>query len=89
MGRRKLYRRTLCVVLLASIIYTVFYVYGYLDQSIPNRIHLIVNEEERFNFQLPIEAEIISESSEVSFLNESNIPANAVRINLKDEFSLN
>lgn len=89
MGKRKLYRRMLCVVLFASIIYTFYYVYDYLDRMIPNRIHLIVNEEERFNFQLPIEAEIISESSEVSFLDESNIPANAVRLNLKDEFSLN
>lgn len=89
MGKRKLYRRILCVVLFASIIYTFYYVYDYLDRMIPNRIHLIVNEEERFNFQLPIEAEIISESSEVSFLDESNIPANAVRLNLKDEFSLN
>ena len=89
MGRRKLYRRILCVVLVASIIYTAYYVYDYLDHMIPNRIHLIVNEDERFNFQLPIKAEIISESSEVSFLNESNIPANAVRLNLKDEFSLN
>lgn len=89
MCRRKLYRRILCVVLVASIIYTAYYVYAYLDRMIPDRIHLIVNEEERFNFQLPIEAEMISESSEVSFISESNIPAGALRLNLKDEFSLN
>lgn len=89
MGRRKNYRRILCVVLFASIICTVYYLYDYLDKMIPNRIHLIVNEEEQFNFNLPIEAEIKSGSSEVSFLGESNIPTNSVRLNLRNDFYLN
>lgn len=88
MGRRIWYRRILCMVLIAGSIYTGFVIYSYIDQLIPDKIHIVVDEEGEFNFQLPIEAKIKSENTEVSFTNASNIPSNQITINSKESFSL-
>ena len=88
MSRRIWYRRILYMVLIVGCIYTGFVIYSYIDRIIPDKIHIVVDEEEEFNFQLPIEAKIESDNAEVSFTNASNIPSNQITVNLNDAFSL-
>ena len=88
MSRRIWYRRILYMVLIVGCIYTGFVIYSYIDRIIPDKIHIVVDEEEEFNFQLPIEAKIESDNAEVSFTNASNIPSNQITVNLNEAFSL-
>lgn len=88
MSRRIWYRRILYMILIVSCIYTGFVIYSYIDHIIPDKIHIVVDEEEEFNFQLPIEAKIESDNAEVSFTKASNIPSNQITINLNEAFSL-
>lgn len=88
MGRRIWYQRILYMVLVGLVIYTVYAVYSYMDRAIPDRIHMVVNEEGTFEFGLPIEAELSSQSEEVVFSGESNIPSHEIVLNLSDEFSV-
>lgn len=88
MGRRVWYQRFLCMILAGLIIYTVYAVYSYMDSAIPDRIHMVVNEEGRFEFGLPIEAQLSSLSEEVVFSGESNIPAHEITLNFSEEFSV-
>ena len=76
------------MVLIVGCIYTGFVIYSYIDRIIPDKIHIVVDEEEEFNFQLPIEAKIESDNAEVSFTNASNIPSNQITVNLNEAFSL-
>jgi len=76
------------MVLIGLVVYTVYAVYSYMDRAIPDRIHMVVNEEGRFEFGLPIEAEISSLSEEVVFSGKSNIPSQEIMLNLSDEFSV-
>lgn len=88
MSRRIWYQRILYMVLVGLIIYTVYAVYSYMDRAIPDRIHMVVNEEGKFEFGLPVEAELSSLSEEVVFSKESNIPSHEIVLNLSDEFSV-
>ena len=88
MSRRIWYQRILYMVLVGLVIYTIYAVYSYMDRAIPDRIHMIVNEEGKFEFGLPIEAELSSQSEEVVFSGESNIPSHEIVLNLSDEFSV-
>lgn len=88
MSRRIWYRRILCMILIASTIYTAYALYTYVEGQIPDRIHVVVHEEEQFNFQLPLEAEIVCEDAQVLFSGKSNIPSNAVTLNLNQSFSM-
>lgn len=88
MGRKIWYQRILYMVLAGLVIYTVYAVYSYMDRAIPDRIHMVVNEEGKFEFGLPIEAQLSSQSEEVVFSGESNIPSHEIVLNLSDEFSV-
>ena len=88
MSRRIWYQRILYMVLVGLVIYTIYAVYSYMDRAIPDRIHMVVNEEGKFEFGLPIEAELSSQSEEVVFSGESNIPSHEIVLNLSDEFSV-
>lgn len=88
MSRRIWYRRVLCMLLAVAGIYTAYVVVSYVNSAVPDRIHVIVHEEEEFNFKLPVEAELFSNDKEVLFSNTSNIPSSAITLNLSEPFSL-
>ncbi len=88
MSRKVWYQRVLYIVLVGLVIYTIYAVYSYMDSAIPDRIHMVVNEEGTFEFGLPVEAQLSSLSEEVVFSGESNIPSHEIVLNLSDEFSV-
>ena len=51
------------------------YLWYYMDRAVPDRVSILENEEEIFDFNLPLKATIFSESREVSLGGERNIPA--------------
>lgn len=58
MKRRRIYRGTLIVVLLCVLGGIGFLAYRTIDKQIPDSIKMIVKEEEKLNFSLPIEGQI-------------------------------
>lgn len=64
------------------------YLWYYMDRAVPDRVSILENEEEIFDFNLPLKATIFSESREVSLGGESNIPADQITINRSEQFSM-
>lgn len=52
----------------------------YMRYAVPDRLNLVVREEEQFQFYLPSWVTLESESEEVSLGNRSNIPSEKVRV---------
>ncbi len=88
MSRKQLYRRILCMVLLVTIIYTGYYAYNYVEEIIPNKIHVIENEVGRFDFELPIAAEITSMDEAVVLAGSSEVWSDTLSLERRDTFSL-
>ena len=64
------------------------YAWYAMDRAVPDRVSILENEEERFSFELPFAATILSESREVSLGGESNIPADQITISRNESFSM-
>lgn len=88
MTRKQWYRRILCMVLLVTIVYTGYYAYHYIEDNIPNKIHVIENEVGRFDFELPIAAEITSMDEAVVLAGSSEIWSDTLSLSRKDSFSV-
>lgn len=88
MSRKQLYRRVLCMVLLVTIIYTGYYAYNYIEENIPNKIHVIENEVGIFDFELPIAAEIISMDEAVVLAGSSEVWSDTLSLERRDAFSV-
>lgn len=82
------YRRILCLIAAIASLYTGYVIYSYINHAIPDRIHVVIHEQEEFNFNLPLSAEFICEDQQVSFSGRSNIPQNQITLNLKDSFTM-
>lgn len=60
----------------------------YINRMIPDRLSVIVEEEEYFNFPFPIKATIYNDSQEVLVSNGSDIPSNQIKIQGNQGFSV-
>ena len=58
-----------------------------LDKQIPDRINLTLNEDEEFNFDLPLEGEINSSEGVLNF-NHEKVPSNEIKLDLRNPFTL-
>ena len=61
-----------------------FYVY----RAVPDRLNVVVDQEESFHFSLPVKVSLHSESREVLLNNGSNIPSDEIHLQLNEPFSL-
>ncbi|MFR5601521.1 MAG: SpoIVB peptidase [Lachnospiraceae bacterium] len=86
-GKQKFYKK-LTVVFWSSVIFTVGFSYFYIREIIPDQLSVVVEEEEEFDFPLPFQTTILSESQEVVLGNGSNIPTNEIRIQRDEPFSI-
>ncbi len=82
------YRRILCIIAIIAALYTGYVIYSYINHAIPDKIHVVVHEQEEFNFHLPLSAEITCEDKQVSFSGKSNIPQSAITLDLRDSFTM-
>lgn len=86
-GRRR-YRRCLLWIFLGSLVFTAAFIWYYMERQVPDRLSIIVQEEESFTFALPFDMTLSSESEEVVLGTRSNIPADQIRLRGTEEFSL-
>lgn len=86
-GRRK-FRKCMVWVFWASLVFTIGFTWYELDHSIPDKLSIVADEKEEFLFNLPFDMTILSESEEVVLGNQSNIPAQEIRMKAAEPFSL-
>lgn len=80
MTRKERLHKLLVWVFWFSLVFTAAFAWVYVRYAVPDRLNLVVSEEEIFNFSLPPGVTLESESEEVVLGNGSNIPAGKVRI---------
>lgn len=80
MSRKEKLHRILVYVFWSSLIFTAGFSWYYIKQAVPDRLNIVANEEEIFNFSLPPGVTLQSDSEEVVLGNGSNIPSGQVRI---------
>lgn len=88
MTRKQRYHRYLVGTFWVSVLFTIGFTYYYMDRSIPDRLNVVLEEEEVFNFPIPLKATILSESEEVVLGNGSNIPTGEVNIIKNQPFTV-
>lgn len=85
---RKKYRRRLIMFLITAVIFTLCYSYFTVLNKIPDKIHIVVNEPETFQFKLPFQLQAAAEDSqEVVFGQESNIPQDTLNLSSSKPFT--
>lgn len=82
--RYRVYRICLCVALCMSCAALTGYTYYCVDSSIPSVIRVRAGQEQSFDLNLPAKAELLS----VSEQGESNIPRDAITIDLSEPVTM-
>ena len=88
MTRKEKLQRLLTAVFWGSLVFTLGFTWFYLNEAIPDRLNLVVDEAESFHFPLPVKVTLESDSSEVVVGNDSNIPAEQLHLQINHPFSL-
>ncbi len=60
----------------------------FVERQIPKKLNVVVQEQEEFQFALPFDVTLLSTSEEVVLSNQSNIPADEIRLRMDEPFSL-
>jgi stage IV sporulation protein B len=89
MKRKSFYRKILIILLCVNLVVILFFAYRELDNSIPDKIKIMVGEDEDFNFNLPFQGDFISENIGVISVNNKKVPTNQIKLNLNKPFTLN
>ncbi len=88
MTRKEKLHRILVGIFWVSLIFTAVFAWVYIRYAVPDRLNLVVSEEEIFHFSLPPGVTLESESEEVVLGNSSNIPAGKVRVQAAEPVSM-
>ena len=88
MKRRVVYRTCLIVMFLASITGIIILGYYNIDSRIPNCIHLLLNQEEKFDFSLPVQAEVVDDATDVFCVGQGSDQTGQIHFNFDEPFSM-
>lgn len=88
MMKKESFRRILIRVFWCSLIFTLGFSWIYIRYAVPDKLNLVVNEEEVFHFSLPPGITFESDSEEVILKNSSDIPDGMIRIDRPDSVSM-
>lgn len=88
MTRKEKLKKYLVFLFWTSLIVTAGCSYFYVKWSVPDRINVVVDEEENFHFSLPVKVSLLSESEEVVLNSGSNIPSEEIHLQLDQPFSV-
>ena len=86
--RKSRYRRGLIWTFWISLLFTIGFSYYYMERTVPDRINIVLDQEEIMQFSLPVRATLQSESEEVSLGSGSNIPSDQITITRDQAFRL-
>lgn len=88
MTRKEGLKKYLVFLFWASLIFSVGFSYFYVKWTVPDRLNVVVDEEENFHFSLPVKVSLASDSEEVVLNNGSNIPTDEIHLQLDQPFSV-
>lgn len=88
MTRKEKLKRTFVILFWTGLAALAGCSYVYVQRAIPDRLNLVVAEEEDFHFSLPFGVSLQSESEEVVLSNGSNIPSDEIHLQLNQPFSM-
>ena len=88
MHRKSVYRKILILILCINIAVLLFFTYKELDDRIPDKIKIMVGENEDFNFNLPIRGNFVDEEVDVISVNNKTVPTDQIKLDLNKPFSL-
>ncbi len=88
MHRKSVYRKILIFLLCINIVVLLFFTYKELDNRIPDKIKILVGENQEFDFDLPFEGAFDSKNVDVISVNNKTVPTNQIKLNLNKPFSL-
>lgn len=88
MHRKSVYRKILIFLLCINIAVLLFFTYKELDDKIPDKIKIMVGENEDFNFNLPFSGDFISEKVDVISVNNKTVPTNQIKLDLNKPFTI-
>ena len=88
MIKRRGYRKGLLWVFWIGILFAIGFSYFYMERVIPDRLSIVLEQEEVLKFPLPIQFTLQSESEEVVLGNGSDIPADQITITQNQAFSV-
>ncbi|MFR4783484.1 MAG: SpoIVB peptidase S55 domain-containing protein [Pilosibacter sp.] len=88
MMKKESFRRILIRIFWISLVFTIGFSWVYIRYAVPDRLNLVVNEEEVFHFALPPGVTFESDSEEVVLKNASEIPQGMIRIERPDSVSM-
>lgn len=81
-------RRALGWCAVFSFLFLLAFGYWRMWNLIPDKVRILVNETEQFDLNVPFQADFSEENVGVLSVNDSNIPAGSLHINLQDRFTL-
>jgi stage IV sporulation protein B len=88
MQRKSIYRKVLMLLFLINLVIIVIFSYIQITGSIPDYIRINVGENEKFDFNLPIEANFIVDNIDTVSINNKNVPSNQIKLDLNKPFTL-
>lgn len=88
MTRKERLKKYLVFLFWSGLIFTAGFSYFYVKGSVPDRLNVVVDEEENFHFSLPVKVSLASESEEVVLNSGSNIPTDEIHLQLDQPFSV-
>jgi len=88
MRSKKIYRRVLIFLLIFISLAMSVFLYFHALRKIPDEIKILVGTEEKFNFSMPIKANIETEDIGVISVNDLRVPANQITIDMNKPFTI-
>lgn len=82
------YQRFLIWCAVFTFFFLLAFSYWRMWNLIPDKVRILVNETEQFDLNIPLRADFSQENVGVLSVNDSNIPAGSLHINLRDKFTL-
>jgi stage IV sporulation protein B len=91
MRKKSTYRKILLFLLCINLGLLVLFTYKKLDDSIPDHIKIMVGKDEKFSFNLPLQADFTHKTQEnvgVISVNNKSVPTDQIKLNLNKPFTL-
>lgn len=86
--RKSIYKKVLIIVFLLNITAILFLSYFQILGSIPDKISIMVGENENFDFNLPLQANFVVDNVDAISINNEKIPSNKINLDLNKPFSI-
>ena len=88
MRRKIVYRKILIVMLTICVVSILYFAYYKLDESIPNHIHILINQKELFDFSAPIEGRLEGNNLDVISVKQGKIDSDKIKFDFDTPFTV-